>query len=340
MNEQCSDLIKREIEPHWHSALCVGLATSLTMLFVGAFHIPYPYLSLVFATSLSMMPRPTLRQVFSQIVALSSGTIGAILLLVAFPEEPWFFIPLLGGIAGIGYSFFLKRSGPGSAASFSYYFLAIHVTCIIEHFSPQMMTTALEFWLQAFIAIVASYAAALLTKKENRRSITKILPLSHIVMIAVTASIAGLIDASIEANQGGRLLLSSISTITALEITHSSYQLLSKLGGYLFGIIVAFSFIIITTSSGNDFGFFLLAIAFSFGCLEWFSCYCSKAGMFYQSVAMMLSFCVVMLPAPDANLHVAYERSLATLVGFIIAVLVFLVGRELTKILHSSDAPS
>lgn len=321
----------------FRSALCMGLSTSGTMLFVGAFHIPHPYIALVFATTLAFMPRPSAKQLLNQIFALTLGCICAVLLLVMFPEEPWFFVPFLGLIASIGYAIFLKHSGPGAAAAFSFYFLAIHITCISQSFSPSMMTTTLEYWLQAFIAIVVSFSAALITKFPNQSSSTKILPLSNIIMIGVAASIAGFIDASIEADQSARLILSSISTVTALQITYSSYQLLCKLGGYLFGIVASFAFIIIVASSGNDFGVYLLALALSFGFLQWLACRVTKVALFFQSVAMMLSFCILMLPTPDVDLHVPYRRSIATFVGFLIAILVFLVGREMTRMLRSFE---
>ncbi|HLB33728.1 MAG: hypothetical protein A3F67_07340 [Verrucomicrobia bacterium RIFCSPHIGHO2_12_FULL_41_10] len=314
------------------SAFCVALATVGTMLILGALRIPHSYMGLVFSATLSVMPKPSLEHFLLRIVAVSFGTVTSVLLLVIFPEEPWFYIPLLGVISAYGYAFFLARWGPGSACAFSFYFLAIHVSSIAGHFTYSVALLALNFWAQAVIAIIMTYIAACLTKKKATVEPSPKLPLSSIVTIGIAVSIAGLIDASIRTDQGGRLIMATISTITILETTQLITPLIDKFIGYLIGIVVAASFIVITIAAGNDFGVYLLFLGITFGSLEWLACYYLPKATIYRSIAMMISFCVLMLPAPDTSLHIPYQRALVSLAGFFIAIIAFVIGRECKKI--------
>ncbi len=46
----------------------------------------------------------------------------------------------------------------------------------------------------------------------------------------------------------------------------------------------------------------------------------------------MVSFSVLMIPAPDRNFHVAYQRISSSLIGFFTAIVIFLIIRECSKI--------
>ncbi len=310
------------------------------MLLVASFHIPYPYMALVFSVVLSMLPRPTTSHFFYRIVALTLGCTLSIVLLTAFPEEPWFYIPLLGTIAAVGYAFFFKRWGPGCAACFAFFFLATHVVCIADHFSINIVVVATEFWLQAFIAIVVAHGALLLTKEQEIPTCYATLSIESIITIIITVSIAGLIDASIKTDQAGRLIISALSTITVLEITCKTYPLVQKFIGYCLGTLLSFGFIIIVASWRNDISFYLFTLCLTIACLEWLACRYQPTALIYESTAMMLSFCVLMLPTPDTSMHVAFQRALSTFIGFLVAALVFLLAREFRKINACYCAPA
>ena len=316
----------------WQSALCVALTTAGTMLILATVRIPHSYMGIVFALTLSLLPRTSSFQFLHQLLAVTLGTITAVLLLTAFPEEPWFYIPMLGVIATNGYAFFLKRWGPGSAAAFSFFFLAIHVAAIAGQFFNGALPMALNFWAQAVIAIGVTYFVALIIQKEKVPRSTFVLPLSSKVTIGVAVCIAGLIDVSIRTDQGGRLMVATISTITILETTQLAAPLVKKLLGYFIGIGIAAAFIVIAVAAGNSISIYLLLAGLTFGTLEWLAGYYRSSAIIYRSIAMMVSYCIMMTPTPYTSLHIPYQRTLSSLVGFFVATLVFLIGRECRKI--------
>ncbi|MBX9743436.1 MAG: FUSC family protein [Chthoniobacterales bacterium] len=314
------------------SALCAAFGTAITVLILEFFHIPNSYMALSFGFTLSLLPRMPLSHTLTRIMALSLGIVTSMLFLVAFSETPWFFIPLAGTIPALGYAFFLKRSGPGSAYAFGAYFLAFHVLMTTSHFSGHFFIQALKLWSQSMIAILVAYLVTALIKEEKTTPLHAPIDVSSMISIGLTVCIAVLLSNVIkQGEEAVRLVIASISGIATLELEKSTTNFLQRALGYCLGAVLATAFIVAVVALGNNIALYLLAIGAIFGLLEWIASLFKKQATLYRAMASMIAFSVLMIPAPDRHFNIAYGRITSSLLGFALSIVVFLVVRECSK---------
>jgi large-conductance mechanosensitive channel len=314
------------------SALCAALGTAGTVLILEFFRIPNCYLSLSLACFLSLLPRAPLSHLAMRIAALSLGLLLSMAVLVFFPEAPWFYIPLIGTISAIGYSIFFKHSGPASAYAFSAFFLAFHVTMIANHLSQDPVIEALNLWCQATITMIIVYLACLITKDKKPTPVFAKFTSSSMISMGLTLTVAVLWDATIKSDQAARLVMASISGIAALELEKSTGNFVQRMFGYFLGAAIATAFIVAAVALGNNITVYIVAVGGLFGLLEWLSSLFQHQATIYRAIAGMISFSIFMTPAPDRNFHIAYERITNSLLGFLLAIVVFLIVRECTRL--------
>jgi len=322
------------------AALCTALATATTVMVLEFFRIPNCYMSLTLAVTLSVLPRPTLSHVIARVVALSLGILTSMGVLIAFFQAPWLSLPLAASIPALGYAFFLKRFGPGSAYAFGAYFLAFYIMSNLSLKESDFVLQALKLWIQSIIPIVLTYLAAMLTKQIKPTAAYAKIDLAGIVSIALTVSIAIMLDIAIKTDRAARLVMASISTITFLEIGKSVNLYLQQMIGYFCGAIVATAFIVGVVALGNDISLYLLALGGLFGLLEWLGCYFSNHTTFFRGIISMCSFSVLMIPTPDRTFHVAYGRITTSLLGFFTAIFVYLIIQEFRKLTERLMTPA
>lgn len=317
------------------SALCVAFGTGITVLILEFFHIPNSYMALSFAFTLSLLPRTPLSHTITRIVALSLGIVTSMFFLVACADAPWFFIPIIGVVPSIGYAFFLKRSGPGSAYAFAAYFLAFHVLMVASHFSTHFVIQGLKLWTQSMIAILAAYFIAEFTKEKKEVTLHASFDVSSMASMGLTICIAVLLDNIIQNKEGAvRLVIASIAGITTLELEKSTENFLQRALGYCLGAVLATAFIVFVVTLGSNIALYLLALGGTFGFLEWLASLFKKHATLCRSMASMIAFSALMIPAPDRNFSIAYERITSSLLGFFVSIVVFLVVRECSKATH------
>lgn len=314
------------------SALCIALGTAGTVLVLECFRIPHCYMSLSLAATLSLLPRPTLSHVLALFAALSLGILTSMALLIAFFQAPWLSFPLAGFIAAFGYALFFKHSGPGSAYAFGACFLALYTTATHSDYGNDLLIQGLKIWAQTIVPIVMTYLAAALTKKHQPPQTYPKIDFGSIVSIGITASIAIMLEVAIQTDQGGRLVMASISTITFLEIGKSANLYLQQMIGYFLGAFVAMAFLVGIVAFANDITIYLLGLAGLFGLLEWLASYFSNHTPILRGIIAMCSFSVFMVPAPDSNFHVAYGRITVSLLAFFVAIIVYHLVQEFKKL--------
>ena len=314
------------------SALCVAFGTSLIVLVLEFFRIPNCYLSLSLAATLSLLPTCLFSHLVARIVALSLGILSAMLVLIAFPQAPWFYLPLAGVIPAVGYAIFFKHSGPGSAFAFSAFFLAFHITIVSKNFSEDLIIEALNLWCQAAITIVIVHLVSIVIKEKKPLTNYAKFNFSSMVSIGLTVCVAIILETMIKSDQAARLVMASISTIATLEIEKSTDLFLQRMLGYVLGAVIATGFIISLVAIGNNIAIYLLALGSLFGFLEWIACFFNKQATLYRAITAMISFSIFMTPAPDMNFNIAYERIANSLIAFFTAIIVFLIVRECKKI--------
>lgn len=336
MNGELEHLKKESLT----SALSAALGTAITVLFLETFHIPNSYMALSFASTLSLLPRAPLNHLIARVLALSIGILCSLIVLTAFPEEPWFYVPLLCFIPAVGYGALYKHSGPGSAYAFSAYFLAFHVLNLPYIGKNILLIEALKLWSQTMIPILITYFVALLIREKKGPSLYPKLEFSSLLSIGLTVIIATMIDATTHLDQAARLVMASISTISSLEIEQSTQHFVQRMLGYFSGVVVTVGFIIFTVAFNNNIAIYLLSIGILFGFFEWLASRFINHTLFFRGIAAMLSFSVLMIPHPDTNIHVAYYRIANTLIGFFTAIIVFLVIREFKKLTKRLTASS
>ena len=321
-----------QVDEKTSTALCIARGTAGTVLVLECFRIPNCYMSLSLAATLSLLPRPTLSHVLARFAALSLGILVSMALLVAFFQAPWISFPLAGFIAAFGYALFFKHSGPGSAYAFAAYFLAFYAIATHSFYENDLVIQALKLWVQTIVPIVMTYFAATLTKKHQPPQTYGKMDLGSIVGIGITVSIAIMLETAIKTDEGARLVMASISTITFLEIGKSVNLYLQQMIGYFLGAFVATAFLVGIVAFANDITIYLLGLAGLFGLLEWLACYFSNHTAILRGIIAMCSFSVFMIPAPDRNFHVAYERITVSLLAFFVAIIVYHLVQEFKKL--------
>lgn len=322
------------------SALCAAIGTAATVLVLECFRIPNSYMSLSLASTLSLLPRPSLSHLFARVVALTLGIIVSMIVVTAFPQAPWLSLPLAGLIPAVGYAFFFKHSGPGSAYSFGAYFLALYVTAGHSFQGADFVIEALKLWAQSIIPIIITYFAAVLTKDKIITPHYAKIDLASMVSIGLTVSIAIMLDAALKTDQAARLVMASISTICALELEQSVDLYLQRMLGFFIGAIIATAFLVGVVALANEITLYLLAIGGIFGLLEWLACCFPSHITLFRGITAMVSFSVLMIPTPDANFHVAYARITTSLIGFFTAIVIYLLIRECVKVTKQLMIPS
>ncbi len=322
------------------AALCAALGTAGTVLVLECFRIPNSYMSLSLASTLSLLPRPSLGHVLARMVALTLGIIMAMIVLIAFPQAPWLSFPLAAFIPAVGYALFFKHSGPGSAYAFGAYFLAFYVTAGYSFEKTDFFIQALKLEAQTIIPVVMTYFAAVLTRDKIATPHYATINLGSIVSIGLTVSIAIMFDTAIKTDQAARLVMASISTICTLELEQSVDLYLQRMLGFFLGTIVATAFLVGVVALANEITLYLLAIGGIFGLLEWLSCYFSSYTTLFRGITAMVSFSVLMIPAPDTTFHVAYDRITTSLIGFFTAIVIYLLIRECVKVTKQWMVPS
>ena len=96
-----------------------GLATSLTALVVGAFHVPQPFLAVLAAQLVGGFACNTGAEFLKRLGAAWAGSLAGLSLLVAAPDQQWISLPLFGLAAGFGIPFAFRRLGPAPATLFA-----------------------------------------------------------------------------------------------------------------------------------------------------------------------------------------------------------------------------
>ena len=376
------------------SALSAAFGTAATVLCIEALHIPDAYIALSLAASLSLLPTPSFQNFLFRLLSVTLAVTGGGLLLVALPESPWVYFFFISFIAAIGYHFFLKNFGAGTAFAFSAYFVAMCVKAMIAIASCNILITGLHLLSQAIIPIVLTYGIACLLKKksdlctyvslqsplarifhtdsaaacenlmdtasasncssgsmkhtavvaihhlpchhqDSRRLATnqyEICGLNSMINIGLVVSIAIIVVLCLKTSQSTRLIIASISGITTLEIEQSATLFKQKMWGYIFGALLSIAYIVGLVALTNDFAIYLLSLGLFFGCLEWLANYYGTKKILLRAMATMFSYSVLMIPAPDSNLYISLERIVMSLIGFSIAILVFLIMGEIQKI--------
>lgn len=314
------------------SALNVAFGTTGTVLVLECFRIPNSYMALSFAYTLSLLPRLSLSHTLVRILALSLGIIISMLVLIALPEAPWFFMPLVGVIPAFGYMLFFKHSGPGSAYAFSAYFLAFFATVLSSFFSKDFIIQALKLWAQSIIPILVVCLVALVTRDKKPAPVYVKLSFSNMLSMGLAVSIALLVTVAFKSDQAARLVMACISGIATLELEQSASNFIQRAIGYFVGAAFATAFIVGAVALGNDITSYLLALGITFGVLEWFSSVLKKQATFCRAIASMLSFSILMIPAPDGYFGIPYERIINSLIGFFIAIVVFLCVKECSRL--------
>jgi len=316
------------------SALSAAFGNTATVLCVEALHIPDAYIALSLAASLSLLPTPSFQHFLFRLLSVTLAVTGGGLLLVALPESPWVYFFFISFIAAIGYLVFLKNFGAGTAFTFSAYFVAMCVKAMIAIASCNILITGLHLLSQAIIPIVLTYGIACLFKKKSDLCAYVSLqsPLSSMINIGLVVSIAIIVALCLKTSQSTRLIIASVSGITALEIEQSATLFKQRMWGYIFGALLSIAYIVGLVALTNDFAIYLLSLGLFFGCLEWLANYYETKKILLRATATMFSYSVLMIPAPDSNLYISLERIVMSLIGFSIAILVFLIMGEVQKI--------
>jgi hypothetical protein len=316
------------------SALSVAFGTTATVLCVEALHIPDAYIALSLAASLSLLPTPSFQNFLFRLLSVTLAVTGGGLLLIALPESPWVYFFFISFITAIGYLVFLKNFGVGTAFAFSACFVAMCVEAMIAIASCNILITGLYLLSQAIISIVLTYGIACLLKKKSDLCTYVSLqsPLNSMINIGLVVSIAIILALCLKTSQSMRLIIASFSGITALEIEQSATLFKQKMWGYIFGALLSIAYIVGLVALTNDFAIYLLSLGLFFGSLEWLANYYGTKKNFLRAMATMFSYSVLMIPAPDSNLYISLERIVMSLIGFSIAILVFLIMGEVQKI--------
>lgn len=312
------------------AAVRQALATAGTAFAVASFHVPQPFLAVLAAQLIGVLPGSANGEMRKRFLAVWLGTFSGVFLLIAAPEQAWISLPLFCMLAGFGIAASFQKLGVAPAILFAMgiggmfsagiIFPRIGLIAGMAHASSLSIAVALVF-----------FSWYLLPGKKREFSPPSPLPALRSWLIGLAGTSSLLFACLTLPKETVVMTIATMTTILSLELARTSPEIGNRSLGALLGVLVSIGFMVIVGGMGNDLGVFLLAFAIVMGSLEGFAWSLSSRAAMFRQAAALFAVAATMLPSPNITLFASVDRILAVVFGFGIAVIFFVGSLRLGK---------
>lgn len=304
------------------AALRQGLATSLTALVVGAFHVPQPFLAVLAAQLVGGFACNSGTEFLKRLAAAWAGALTGLFLLVAAPDQQWISLPLFGLAAGFGIVLASRRLGPAPAILFAMGIGGMFSAGLV--YPGAGLLSGMAHGASLSIAATASVLAWSVCMRGTK-SAPPAAKSPNPAGIGLSAPASLIVAALTVPAQAVVMTIATITTILALQTSVDCPALGQRSAGAAAGVLVSVAFLAIVSGSGNNLAVFLAAMALVMGALEWLASSIPTKGALFRQAAAIFAVAATMLPRPDQFLFASLDRMLAVVLGFAVAVGFFLI---------------
>lgn len=327
--------------PSEAAAVRHGLAVVLAAFVVALLRMPQPFLATLAAYLLTgsyaaMLPRARGREMAASVLAIWIGAGSGILLTALFPQQPWIFLPALGGLAAVEV-YWGSRSG-----SWTRLLLLLMGLCGVAAAGIGRPEWALQAgWAHGWNLSIGLGAAVLagwmvpegrdvpLGKGGHRLTAATAregAPCSACLAAGITVALALLVAAIFLPGLGVVLVIASAVMIWGLIQPGAQAALAARFAGMAIGAFLSLAFDSVVAGSGNQLTVFLGAMGLTVVGVLWLATRFPKMGVAWRQAGAMFVVVAPMIPAPDVTLTAAGMRIWAVLLGCGVGIGVYLVS--------------
>ena len=307
------------------SATAAGLAA----LAVAVFGFPEAFLAVLASQLLVSQARGGGRFLGCNLWAVGIGAFSGVGALARCAQEPWLLLPVGGLVAGIGGACWWGSRGPVAAMVFLMGLVAPLGSGLI--YPEGAVTNGLAHAGSVILALLAAALARTLfggdadeqTAIEGTVAPFVAVPAANFGLLSGLAVMTGFgVAALLLPESVVPLSISVVATCCGLGIASDARVVRQKIGGSIFGGVIATVFVVVIAGSGNDLAVFLGGLMLVLGVLEGLAQQSASRAALYRQSAAIFALGATMLPAPLAHLSGVLLRVVSVWVGFALALLV------------------
>lgn len=304
------------------AALHQALAVMMTACAAAVMHIEQPFLAVLAAQLIAVIPCRGATDLLQRLVAAWLGAFIGALLLIVFPQQPWFSLPAFTALSGAGSVFAEKKFGPAAATLFAMGICAAFSGGII--FPIAGLLSGAIHAISLSTAVLVTFLLLLLAPEPTASPVPAI-PSGWLVGGCATVSLV--VACLTLPTQGVVMTIASLTCVLSLP----QRGVMQKPLGCLLGIGLSFLFIIAISDLTNNLAVFLLGTGLVIGALEAIAWSRPASAPVVRQAGAMFVVLATLLPRPEESLQAAGGRMAAVLLGLAVAVILSLVNWAVEK---------
>lgn len=318
------------------AGLRVAIGVALFLVVAAVMRLPQPFLGVIAICVLtagrcSGHPGAACAPLHQVLAAAWTGAFLGCGVLILFPQQPWFSLPLAGACAGAGLVFFHKRASPvvgaiflvGLASSFAEGAAQISrdalISAVAHGFNLTLAGLFVSFVCSGFPDPATKCSGPIPASPPWRSPgpVDQLIGWSAALALGLTLLTGALLLPQ---------LMVPMAVATAFTIAlagnapgPSLREASMRLVGAIVGAALSVVFLILLSGSGNSFVLLLAGLCGMLGILSALALSGSLHAPLFSQACSVTAVVATAMPAPPTNVVAAMERAAAVLIGFLIA---------------------
>lgn len=298
------------------AALHQALAVMGTAGAAAVMHIEQPFLAVLASQLIAVIPCRGAAELLRRLASAWTGAFCGALLLIAFPQQPWFSLPAFAVLCGAGSVFVEKKFGAAAATLFAM------GTCAA--FSGGIVYPIAGLLGGAIHAISLSTAVLVIFLLQPLAP-PPVAPANPAIPSGWLVGSCGAVSLVVAClTIPAQSVVMTIATLTCVLFLPRKGVLLKPLGCVL-GAILALAFIVAISDLTNNLALFLLGLGLVIGGLEAMAWRKPGSALALRQAGAMFVVLATILPRPEESLQAAGGRMAAVFLGIAVAVALSIV---------------
>lgn len=307
------------------AALHQALAVMATALAAAVMHIEQPFLAVLAAQLIAVIPCAGGGELLRRLAAAWGGTLSGVFLLAAFPQQPWFSLPAFAALSGFGSVCADKKLGPAPGILFAVGCCATFTNGIVY---PVAGLVGGIF--HAISLTAAAVVTFLLQPLAPPASAAAPSPIPGGWLVGVCGAVSLVLACLTLPSQSVVMTIAALTCV--LSLTRTGNAIVQKPLGGILGAVLSIAFIIAISDFTNNLAVFLLGMGLVIGGLEALAQRRPDRALLLRQAAAMFVVLATILPRPETSLQAVGERLAAVLLGLAAAVVLSLVDWAVDKV--------
>jgi hypothetical protein len=316
-----------------HPALRSALAGGVAALLVGIMGFPQPFLAVIGSQLFLLQPALSWPRWLQFFLTLAVGGALGSTPIMALPQQPWVALPLATLLLVGGVFFFLRHAGIPWALIFSMGFVASFGPGIIV--PGGFLPHALAHLGSLTLAFLSAVLARTIFSTNESATATPHVESKVVAATAFTTGAAALsgwiLGALLFPHSIVPLSIAVVATSVGLWPLPAPDILRQRLLGTLLGGVMASTFLILISGSGNNLAVFLGGLALVLGAIEGCARHPKMPLALWRQAAAVFAVAAPMFPRPLVELEGVLTRIAAIWTGFFLTLLWASAWQQLKK---------